>query len=80
LKKEMQMAQKTIERITGEIAKLDKLLADPTLYEGDAARAQAVNIERGQHTKRLAEAEEAWLLASEAYERAAHESSSAQEI
>jgi len=80
LKKEMQMAQKTIERITGEIAKLDKLLADPTLYEGDAACAQAVNIERGQHTKRLAEAEEAWLLASEAYERAAHESSSAQEI
>ena len=80
LKKEMQMAQKTIERITGEIAKLDKLLADPTLYEGDAARAQAVNIERGQRTKRLSEAEEAWLLASEAYERAAHESSSAQEI
>ncbi len=70
LKKKMQMAQKTIERITGEIAKLDKLLADPTLYEGDAADAQAVNIERGQHTKRLAEAEEAWLLASEAYERA----------
>ena len=80
LKKEMQMAEKTIECITGEIAKLDKLLADPTLYEGDAARAQAVNIERGQHTKRLAEAEEAWLLASEAYERATHESSSAQEI
>ena len=70
LKKEMQMAEKTIERITGEIAKLDKLLADPTLYQRDAARAQAVNIERGQHTKRLAEAEEAWLLASEAYERA----------
>ncbi|MEE8296733.1 MAG: ABC-F family ATP-binding cassette domain-containing protein [Hyphomicrobium sp.] len=70
LKKEMQMAEKTVERITGEIAKLDKLLADPTLYEGDAADAQAVNIERGQHTKRLAEAEEAWLLASEAYERA----------
>ena len=80
LKKEMQMAEKTIERITGEIAKLDKLLADPTLYQRDAARAQAVNIERGQHTKRLAEAEEAWLLTSEAYERAAHESSSAQEI
>jgi ATP-binding cassette subfamily F protein 3 len=80
LKNEMQMAEKTVERITGEIAKIDKLLADPTLYERDAARAQAVNIERGQHTKRLAEAEEAWLLASEAYERAAHESSSAQEI
>ena len=80
LKKEMQMAEKTVERITGEIAKLDKLLADPTLYERDAAGAQAVNIERGQHAKRLAEAEEAWLLASEAYERAAHESSSAQEI
>ncbi len=80
LKKEMQMAEKTVERITGEIAKLDKLLADPTLYERDAAGAQAVNIERGQHTKRLAEAEEAWLLASDAYERAAHESSSAQEI
>ena len=80
LKKEMQMAEKTVERITGEIAKLDKLLADPTLYERDAAGAQAVNIERGQHVKRLAEAEEAWLLASEAYERATHESSNAQEV
>ncbi len=80
LKKEMQMAEKTVERITGEIAKLDKLLADPTLYQRDAARAQAVNIERGQHAKRLAEAEDAWLLASEAYERATHESSNAQEV
>jgi ATP-binding cassette subfamily F protein 3 len=80
LKKEMQMAEKSVERITGEIAELDKLLADPTLYERDAAGAQAASIERGQLVKRMAEAEEAWLLASEAYERATHESSNAQEV
>ncbi len=77
LKKEMQTAEKAVERIADEIAKLDKLLADPTLYERDAAAAQAANIERGQLAKRLAEAEEAWLSACEAFEQATHESSNA---
>ncbi len=78
LKKEMLRAEKTVENIAGEIARLDKFLADPTLYERDAAGAQAASVERGRMAKRLAEAEEAWLAASEAYERATHRSFNAQ--
>ncbi len=78
LKKEMQTAEKAVEHNADEIAKLDKFLADPTLYERDAAGAQAASVERGRMAKRLAEAEEAWLAASEAYERATHRSFNAQ--
>jgi ATP-binding cassette subfamily F protein 3 len=70
LKKEMQATEKTVDAITAEIARLDALLADPQLYVRDAARAQSAGIERGQLVKRLAQAEEAWLEASDAYERA----------
>ncbi len=70
LKKVMQATERTVETITTEIARLDQLLADPQIYVRDAARAQNAGIERGQLVKRLAEAEEAWLEASEAYERA----------
>ena len=80
LKKQMLIAEKAVGGITVEIARLDKMLADPTLYERDAAGAQAASIERGHLAKRLADAEEAWLAASEAYERATHESSNAQEV
>ena len=70
LKKAMQAAERTVDAITAEIARLDQLLADPQLYVRDAMRAQSAGIERGQLVKRLAEAEEGWLEASEAYERA----------
>jgi ATP-binding cassette, subfamily F, member 3 len=70
LKKAMQAAEKAVEAIAAEIARLDALLADPELYVRDATRAQSAGIERGQLVKRLAQAEEAWLIASEAYERA----------
>jgi ATP-binding cassette subfamily F protein 3 len=70
LKKAMQASERTVEAITAEIAQLDAVLADPQLYVRDATRAQSAGIERGQLVKRLAQAEEAWLEASEAYERA----------
>jgi ATP-binding cassette subfamily F protein 3 len=70
LKKAMQATERTVEAITAEIARLDELLADPQLYVREPARAQSAGIERGQIVKRLAQAEEAWLEASEAYERA----------
>ena len=70
LKKAMQAAEKKVESITGEIAKLDALLADPEIYVREAERAQRAGIERGQLVKKLAEAEDAWLEASEAYEQA----------
>src|SRR5690606_24928232 len=71
LKKAMQEAEKQVERITAELAKLDAALADPDLYARDPAKAQQLLITRGQAAKILAEAEEAWLAATEAYEAAA---------
>jgi ATP-binding cassette, subfamily F, member 3 len=70
LRKAVQSAEKSVEKITKEIAALDAVLADPQLYVRDAEKAQNAGIARGQLVKRLAEAEEAWLLASEDYERA----------
>ena len=71
LRKAMQQAEKTVERITVEIARLDAALADTGLYARDPDKAQRLSIDRGQAAKRLAEAEEAWLSATEAYEAAA---------
>ena len=77
LKKAMQAAERDVEKLTAEIARLDTLLADPELYVRDAAAAQRAAVERGQLVKRLGQAEEAWLDASEAYERADAEAASA---
>ncbi len=72
LKKAMQQAEKQVERITAEIAKLDAALADTNLYTRDPEKAQRLSIERGHLGRQLAEAEEAWLAATEAYEAAAN--------
>ena len=77
LKKAMQAAERDVEKLTAEIARLDTLLADPELYVRDATGAQRTSVERGQLVKRLGQAEEAWLDASEAYERADAEAASA---
>ena len=68
LKKAMQAAEKKVETLGADIARLDAKLADPQFYAKDAQAAQSAAIERGQLAKRLSEAEEAWLIASEAYE------------
>jgi len=69
LKKAMQSAEKAVEKLAAELAKLDEMLAAPDLY-ADAAKASRVSLERGQTAKRLAEAEDAWLAATAAYEDA----------
>ena len=68
LKKAMQAAEKKVETLGADIARLDAKLGDPQLYAKDPTAAQNAAIERGQLAKRLSEAEEAWLIASEAYE------------
>ena len=73
LKKAMQQAEKEVERITAEIARIDAALADTGLYARDPDKAQRLSIDRGLAAKRLADAEEAWLAAIEAYEAAASE-------
>jgi ATP-binding cassette subfamily F protein 3 len=70
LKKAMQVAEKKVETLGADIARLDAKLGDPQLYAKDPSAAQSAAIERGQLVKRLSEAEEAWLIASEAYEAA----------
>jgi ATP-binding cassette subfamily F protein 3 len=72
LKKAMQAAEKKIEQLSADIARIDAALASPDLY-ADAAKAQRLAIERGQLAKRLADAEEAWLAATSAYEEAQSE-------
>ncbi|MDX2308967.1 MAG: ATP-binding cassette domain-containing protein [Hyphomicrobium sp.] len=69
LKKVMQDAEKQVEKLASDVAKLDAALADPALYL-DAAKAQKISQERGQKSKALADAEEAWLAATSAFEEA----------
>jgi ATP-binding cassette subfamily F protein 3 len=73
LKKAMQAAEKKVEASPQRLARLDRLLTDPQLYARDPAAAKSAGIARGQFAKQLAEAEEAWLAASEAYEGACAE-------
>ncbi len=72
LKKAVDAAEKNVERLGADLARIDAALAEPGFY-ADAGKVRELTIERGQIAKRLAGAEEAWLLASEAYERAKSE-------
>jgi ATP-binding cassette, subfamily F, member 3 len=68
LRKAMQSAEKAVETLHAELARIDAALADPALFARDAAQAQALSIERGRKAKELSVAEDAWLAASEAFE------------
>ncbi len=70
LRKAMQAAERRMEALAAELAALDVRLADSDLYTRDAAKAQRLLLERGVKAKALAEAEHAWLSATEAYEQA----------
>jgi len=70
LKKVVRAAEERIEKLNGEIARLDAVLADEKVYTSDPALAQKAAHDRGRVAKQLQEAEEAWLAASEAYESA----------
>ena len=70
LKKAMDAAERTVAKLSDQIAKLDQLLADGSLYANDPERAQKTAVERGLLAKQLATAEDDWLIAGEAYEEA----------
>jgi ATP-binding cassette subfamily F protein 3 len=70
LKKRMVEAERDLERITAEIKAIDQRLGDERLYAQGAEKAQKLATERGRLGRALAEAEDAWLAASEAYETA----------
>ena len=69
LRKALQTAESLVTKITEKLAKLDLALADPALYD-DVAKAKKTAFDRGQLAKQLADAEDVWLTATEAYERA----------
>ncbi|MBY0225168.1 MAG: ATP-binding cassette domain-containing protein [Hyphomicrobium sp.] len=69
LKKTMQDAEKRVEKLTAELAKLDASLGDPALY-ADPQKAQKITLERGLVAKALIAAEENWMTATAAFEEA----------
>ncbi len=70
LKKAVVAAEQRVEKLSKEIATLDALLADPKIYATDPTRAQNAAQQRGQFSKQLADAEDSWLAATDAYEQA----------
>lgn len=71
LKKAMHAAEAIVEKLTRQIATLDTQLADAGIYIQDPAKALSLAQNRGQLSKQLAAAEDAWLQATDAYETAA---------
>ncbi len=70
LKRRIDECDKAIGRFTKRIAEIDAALADPTLYDRDAARVAALGKERADASAALAAAEEEWLALSGDYESA----------
>ncbi len=70
LRKQMTEHEKRIEGLQKKIAAIDLSLADPALYEKQAAKAQTLTLERASLVKDLKAAEDAWFEASLAYEEA----------
>jgi ATP-binding cassette subfamily F protein 3 len=70
LKKAMTAAESRVEKLSKEIAALDAVLGDATIYSTNPQKAQAAAQQRGQLARDLQTAEDAWLAATEAYEEA----------
>ena len=69
LRRQVHDAQKLVERLTTEHRTVERRLADPTTYAGEADVPVLV-LQQAELTRRLAAAEAAWLAAEEALERA----------
>lgn len=73
LKRKAADAEKRVTRLSEDKAKIEAKLADPALYTGPADALTRLQIELGAVQKKLAEAEDEWLAAANAYEAAAAE-------
>jgi len=69
LKRRIDAAEKTVAKLTADIAAIDAQLADD-LFARDPAKATALSKSRAEASSALACAEEDWLAASAAYEEA----------
>lgn len=70
LKQRLAAAEDAVERLHTEQSRLTGLIADPTLYQGDASALVALRKQLAQVEKDVAEAEAAWIAAHEAWEEA----------
>jgi ATP-binding cassette subfamily F protein 3 len=70
LKRAAEKAEAHVNQLTERLRDLDHRLADPQLFRGNPAQAAQLAKERGMLAKTIEEAEEKWLAAEEAYERA----------
>jgi ATP-binding cassette subfamily F protein 3 len=70
LRRQIKSFEADVERLEAEISEIDRVLAGPELYAGNAADAAALAKRRAEASRRLAEVEERWLSLSAEYERA----------
>ena len=63
-------AEAAIARITQDLARIDKALAEPGLFARDAAKAASLSKMRAEAADALAQAEDDWLAASSEIEAA----------
>jgi ATP-binding cassette subfamily F protein 3 len=70
LKDEIAKWEGAIEKLNGQIAKIDDALADQVTYAGPPERAAKLNRKRAEIVKMIEGAESRWLTASDAYEEA----------
>jgi ATP-binding cassette subfamily F protein 3 len=71
LKRRITAVEADMAKLSARIAEIDRLLADPKLYERDSARVATLAKERADAAAALAAAEERWLALSQEYESVA---------
>ena len=72
LGKAARAAERELERLTAERTKIDRRLADPTLYRNDADAVTDLNRARAGLEDRIAAAEARWLAAQDGLENGAN--------
>jgi len=71
LKRRITAVEADMAKLSARIAEIDRMLADPKLYERDPARVATLAKERADAAAALAAAEERWLALSQEYEAVA---------
>jgi ATP-binding cassette subfamily F protein 3 len=70
LKKQLARAEDAVHRLEAEKSRLEVVLADPGLYQGDPARLVEFKKQLGQVEKDLAAAETAWMALQQSWDEA----------
>ena len=70
LRRELQEAERAVEKLAAQKAKIEAAMADPALYTGDNAKLVALQKDLGETAKALSEAEERWLDLQERWDAA----------